>query len=77
MRYEGYIKGYRVVYENDYDLSSPCYLDATRYGVLKCLKLLPPDISKEDFLAGMMRLTRGCVNPTIIKEIYDEFQESN
>lgn len=72
MKHEGYIKGYKVTYENEYDLSSKCYLGATYYGVHKCLMILPPDISEFDFLKGMMVLTRGHVNPQIIKEIYNE-----
>jgi hypothetical protein len=72
MKYEGYIKGYKVVYENEYDLSDKCYLGTTYYGVRKCLMVLPPDISQSDFLKGIMVLTMGHVNPKIIKEVYNE-----
>lgn len=72
MRDEGYIKGYKVVYENKYDLSDKRYLGETYYQVKKCLMILPPDITLDDFLIGMMRLTRGTINPQIIKEVYDD-----
>lgn len=72
MRYEGYIKGYEVSYENEYSLWDKQYRSATAYGVKKCLMLLPPTISQEDFLAGMMRLTRGTVSPAIIIDVWKE-----
>lgn len=72
MRCDGYIKGYKVSYENEYSLSDKEYRSATVYGVKKCLMLLPPTISQEDFLAGMMRLTRGTVSPAIINDIWKE-----
>lgn len=75
MRHEGYIKGYKIVYENQYDLSDKCYLAATYYAVRQCLEVLPPDILLDDFLKGMMSLTRGTINPQIIKEVYDDIQK--
>jgi len=75
MKYEGFICGYRVTYENRYPLHSKSFLPATFYGVHSVLMLLPPSISREDFLRGMMKLTKGHVNPTIILEVYDDFQK--
>ncbi len=72
---EGYIKGYKVTYDNKYALSDKQYLGETYYQVQKCLMILPPDITLEDFLKGMMILTRGCVNPAIIKEVWNAFQK--
>lgn len=75
MKYEGFIKGYPVVYENEYPLWSDNFLPNTYYQVEKCLMVLPPDISREDFLKGMMVLTRGHVNPKIINHVYDETKQ--
>lgn len=72
---EGYINGYRVVYDNPYDLSDKRYLGETFHQVRKCLMALPPDISLEDFLKGMMVLTRGRINPSIVKEVWEEHQQ--
>ena len=72
---EGYINGYRVVYDNPYDLSDKRYLGETFYQVKKCLMVLPPDIPEGDFLKGMMVLTKGRINPQIIKEVWEEQQQ--
>lgn len=75
MKYEGFICGHSVSYENPYPLHSKSFLPATFYGVRGVLMLLPPSISREDFLRGMMKLTKGCVNPQIVLEVYDDFQK--
>ena len=54
MKYEGFICGYRVSYENPYPLHSEAYLPATFHGVHNALMLLPPSIGRDDFLKGMM-----------------------
>lgn len=72
MRHEGFINGYPVSFEVNSSLWEKSYPLEVRYQVEKCRMLLPPDISKEDFLKGMMKLTRGVVNPVIILEVWDE-----
>lgn len=72
MRNEGYILGYLVTFEVNSCLWDKSFPDEVRYQVKKCLMLLPPDISEDDFLRGMMRLTRGKVNPSLIKEVWGE-----
>ena len=72
MFHEGYICGYKVVYEQSLCMWDKGYPGETVYAIKKCLMVLPPDITEEEFLRGMMWLTRGKVNPTIIKEIYNE-----
>lgn len=74
---EGYIKGYKVFYNNQYDLSDKRSLGEDLYLVKKCLMLLPHDITLEDFLHGMMRVTEGKVNPSIIKEVWNESNKTS
>ena len=62
----------RVSYENCSDLSDKGHLQQTYAEVRKCLILLPPSLSREDWLRGMLRLTRGTVSPSIVMEVYDE-----
>lgn len=74
----GYIKGYPVVWgERTLSLWDKGYLDETRYLVKKVLMLLPPSVSLEDFTIGLMRLTRGTVNPQTIKEVWNEEMSRN
>ena len=72
---EGYINGYRVVYDNPYALWDKDYLSATYSGVRKCLEPLPRDIKFEEVVKGMMVLTKGRINPQIIKEVWNEFSK--
>lgn len=75
MKYEGFICGYPVSYENNLPLHSGLFLSATYAGVVNALCMIPVHIDREAFLYGMMRLTKGHVNPSIILEVYDDFQK--
>lgn len=75
MKYEGFICGYPVSYENNLPLHSGLFLSATYAGIVNVLGLLPDSISREEFFHGTMRLTKGHVNPSIILEVYDDFQK--
>lgn len=72
VKYEGFINGCPVTYENEYCLSDKRFLEATYEGVRKCLKMVPEDTTQFEFLKGMLVLTKGHVNPQIIKDVYNE-----
>lgn len=75
MKYEGFICGYPVSYENNLPLHSALFLPATYAGVVSALGMLPKDIDRDEFFHGMMRLTKGHVNPSIILEVYNDVQK--
>lgn len=71
MKYTGQIQECKVLYDNPFDLWHPMFLVTARQQTEQCLMSLPHVPTREAFLKGMMSLTRGSINPTLVLEVYD------
>lgn len=72
MLYQGYIKGYHVVFERRYAPWDEEYLQETVDQLHYCLIDLPDTVTKEEFIKGMLKVTGGKINPKLAAQVYED-----